>query len=204
MLLNRPGGASPHPPPPPPDVITLPRVDAVEVRHQQTSQEGESLRSRCSSCHGSRHLLPATTATSLWSVLEAEDERGQIDEPSHAERPRAPFLRPPLPPPELRPLSRLLRSKWPPRRRPEPHQHPMRLPRLHRRCHPRGGGGSRHPHHFCRHPRSHHPHDPTGAVPTVATVAASLFPPVAFRQLFLRGLARRRGRGPRRGPLVGP
>ena len=36
------------------------------------------------------------------------------------------------------------------------HQHPTCLPRLPHLC--RGGGGGRHPHHFCRRPRSHHPH----------------------------------------------
>ena len=78
--------------------------------------------------------------------------------PSHAKRP-APFLRPPLPPTELRPLPRLLRPKLSVGGALSHHQHPTRLPRLHHRCHPRGGGGGRHPHRsFCRHPRSHHPH----------------------------------------------
>ena len=77
------------------------------------------------------------------------------------------------------------------------HQHPTRLPHLHHHCHPRGGGSGRHPHRrFAA--------TPTGAAPAVATVAASLFPPVSFRQLFLRGSARRRGRGPRRGPSTRP
>ena len=85
------------------------RINPVEVRHQRTQQEGASLRLRRSSCHGSGHHLPATTATSLWaSVIEIEDERENVEEPSHAERPLAPFLRPPWPPPELRPLPWLL------------------------------------------------------------------------------------------------
>ena len=84
-------------------------------------------------------------ATSLWSVLEDEDEREEVDEPSHAERPLAPFLRPPFPPSELRPTAPVFGPNMPPRRRPHAHQHPMR-------CHPRGGGGGRHPHHFCCHP----------------------------------------------------
>ena len=83
--------------------------------------------------------------TSLWSVLEDEDEREEGDEPSHAERPLARFLRPPLLPPELRPTAPVVRSKLPPRRRPQAHEHPIC-------CHPRGGGGGCHPHHFCRHP----------------------------------------------------
>ena len=45
---------------------------------------------------------------------------------------------------------------------------------------------------------------PTVAVPAVATVAASLLPLIAFRPIFLRGSARRRGRGPRRGTSAGP
>ena len=62
-----------------------------------------------------------------------------------------PFLRPPLPPPELRLIAPVVGPKLPLRRRPGLHQHPMRLPRLHDRCHPRGGGGGRHPPHFCCH-----------------------------------------------------
>ena len=45
---------------------------------------------------------------------------------------------------------------------------------------------------------------PTVAVPAVATVAASLFPPVSFCQLLLRGSVKRQGRGPRRGLSAGP
>ena len=104
--------------------------------------KGESLRPGCPSCHCSLHRFPATTATSLWSpVLETEHEREEVDEPSHAKRLLAPFPRPTLLPPESRPRSPLLRLNLPPRRCSEPHHHPMRLPRLHHRCHPRGGDG---------------------------------------------------------------
>ena len=61
-------------------------------------------------------------ATSLWSVLEGEDEREEVDEPSHAERPLAPFLRPPLPPPGLRPTAPVVGPRLPPRGRPQPHR----------------------------------------------------------------------------------
>ena len=44
----------------------------------------------------------------------------------------------------------------------------------------------------------------TLAVHAIATVAASLFSQVAFRLLFLRGSARIRSRGHRRGPSEGP
>ena len=75
--------------------VALLRVNPVEVRHQQTQQEVESLRPRCSSCHGFGHLLPATTVISLWSsVLKNEGEWEEVHDPSHAERPLAPFLRP--------------------------------------------------------------------------------------------------------------
>ena len=40
--------------------------------------------------------------------------------PSHAERPRVLFRRPPVPPPELRPPTRFVRPCLPSRRRPEP------------------------------------------------------------------------------------
>ena len=85
-------------------------------------------------------------------MLENKDEREKVDEPSHDERPLAPFRRSPLPLPELRPTPTVVGPKLPLRRRPQQHQHPIRLPRHHHRCHPRGGGGGRHPHHFCRHP----------------------------------------------------
>ena len=55
-------------------------------------------------------LLPATTVTSPWSVFELEDEREEVDEPSHDEGPRALFRRPPVPPPELRTPLRLVRA----------------------------------------------------------------------------------------------
>ena len=45
---------------------------------------------------------------------------------------------------------------------------------------------------------------PAVAVPAVATVAASLFPPVSFCQLFLWGSAKRQDRGPCRGLSAGP
>ena len=38
-------------------------------------------------------------------MLEAGDKREEVGEPSHSERPLAPFLRPLLPPPELRTAS---------------------------------------------------------------------------------------------------
>ena len=41
--------------------VALLRANPVTVRHQQTQQEGESLRPRCSSCHGS--CYPGTTRT---------------------------------------------------------------------------------------------------------------------------------------------
>ena len=45
---------------------------------------------------------------------------------------------------------------------------------------------------------------PNGTVATATTVAASLFAPVAFRQLLLRGSARRRDWAHRREPSAGP
>ena len=45
---------------------------------------------------------------------------------------------------------------------------------------------------------------PTVAVPAVATVAASLFPPLSFCQFFLRDSAKRQGRGPLLGLSAGP
>ena len=108
------------------------------------------------------------------------DERKEVDEPSHAERSsRA------IPPPELRPLPWLL----PPRRRPKPHQHPMRLPRLHHRCHPHGDGGGRHPPHFF------FAATPTVAFPAVVTVAASLFPPVFVLKTLRKGFGQNTGWG---------
>ena len=60
-------------------------------------------------------------ATSLWPVLEDEDERAEFDEPSHAERLLAPFLCPPLPPPELGSTAPVKGPKLPPRWPPQPH-----------------------------------------------------------------------------------
>ena len=85
-------------------------------------------------------------------MLENKDEREEIDEPSHAERPLTPFLRPPLSPPELRPTAPVVGPKLHRRRRPQPYQHSMRLPSPHHRSHPRGGGGGRHLHRCCCHP----------------------------------------------------
>ena len=80
-------------------------------------------------------------ATSPWNVLGDEDEWEQVHEPFHAERPLAPFLCPPLPPPQLRPTAPVVGPKLPLRQSPQAHQHPMR-------CLYRGGGGGRHPHFF--------------------------------------------------------
>ena len=129
-------------------------------------------------------------------MLENEDEREEVDEPFHAEHPLAPFLRPPLPPPELRPLPRLLDQS----------------------C--SLGGALSHTSIRCASPASTTAvtnaaavvvatptvfvATPTVSVPAVATVAASLFPPVAFPQLFLQDSAKRQGREPRRGPSAGP
>ena len=65
-------------------------------------------------------FLPATTVTSPRSVFELEDEREEVDGPSHAEGPRVLFRRPPVPPPELRPPPRLVCSWLLPWRRSEP------------------------------------------------------------------------------------
>ena len=93
----------------------LPSVYSIEVRRQQAQQEGEGFGSRYSPSHGPQHLLPATTVTSPWAVLEPADELKEIDEPYSLERPLAPSLRPPLRPPELRPPSpRLFLLKPPP------------------------------------------------------------------------------------------
>ena len=114
------------------------------------------------------HFLPATTTTSVWSVLEDQDEREEVDELSHAERPLAPFLC----------------------------QSCGQLPRLLDRNCPLGGA-LRHTSTRCAVTPAAavvvatptiFAATPTVAVPAVATVAASLFPPVKFRQLFLRGL----------------
>ena len=43
-------------------------------------------------------------------MLELEDEREEVDEPSHAEGPRALFRRPPVPPSDLRPPLRFVRA----------------------------------------------------------------------------------------------
>ena len=147
--------------------VALLRVNPVEVRDQQTQQEGENLRPRCSSCHGFSYFLPATTTTSLWSVLEDEDELEEVDEPSYAGRPLPPFLRPPLPPPELRPTA----------------------PVLDQSC--SLGGALRHASTRCAVTPAATVvvATPTVAVPAVATVAASLFPSFSFCQLFLRGSA---------------
>ena len=161
--------------------LALLRANPVEVRDQRTQQQGESIRPRCSSCRGSCHFLPATTTTSLWSVLEDEDEREEVDEPSDAERPLAPFSRPLLPPPELRPTVPLLDQSCP------------------------LGGALRHNSTLCAVTPTAvvvvttptiFSASPTVAVPAVATVAT--FPPVSFCQFFLRGSAKRQDRGPRR------
>ena len=172
--------------------VALPRVDLVEVRLQRAQEEGKNLQSRCSSCHRSRHLFPATSVTSPWSVVEAEDEQEEVDEPSHAQRPLAPFLRPSLPRPELWPLPRLLRPKLTPRRRPEPHQLSMSLPRLHHRCHPRSGGGGRHPQHFCHHPRSYHPH---GCGPRGRDCRCVAVPPGCVPSTLAPGFGQKTGSG---------
>ena len=54
--------------------VALPRVDAVEVRHQATQQESIGLRTRGSLLDVSRHLFPVTTVASSRSELETEDE----------------------------------------------------------------------------------------------------------------------------------
>ena len=100
--------------------VALPRVDAVKVRHQTAQQEIEGLRTRSSLLDVSRHLYPVTTVTSPWSVLGAEDELKEEEEPYPVERPLAPSRRPPWPPPELRPPPRLPRPTALPWRRPEP------------------------------------------------------------------------------------
>ena len=135
------------------------------------------------------YLLPATTATTLWFALGDEDEWNEVDEPSHAERPLAPFLRPRSLPPELRPTAPVGGPKLPPRWRP---QHTSTR--------------------FAVTPaavvvvatRTILADTPTFAVPAVATVAASLLSLVLFCQLFLLGSAKRQGRGPRRGLSAEP
>ena len=99
-------------------------------------------------------------------MLENKDEREEVDEPFHTERPLAPFLRPPLPSPEL--------------------------PRLLDEICPLGGALS-HTSTRCVSPASTtavipaavvvvatptmFAATPTVAIPAVATVAGSLFPP---------------------------
>ena len=117
-------------------------------------------------------------------MLENEDEREEVDEPSQAERSsRA------IPPPELRPLPWLLDQSCP------------------------LGGVLRHTSTQCAvtpavvvvvaTPTIFAP-TPTVGVPAIVIVAASLFPPVSFCQLFLRESAKRQGRGPLRGLSAGP
>ena len=128
-------------------------------------------------------------ATSLWFVLEDEDEREEVDEPSHAERP-------------LRHSSALccLRQSC---------SQPPRL--LNQGC--PLGGALRHTSNRCTVTPAAvvvvatptiFAANPMVAVPTVATVAASLFPPVSLCQLFLQSSAKTQGRGPRRGLSAGP
>ena len=133
----------------------------------------------------------------MWSsVLENEEEREEVDDPSHAERSLAPFLRTPLPPPELRHLPRQLVKGCP------------------------LGGALSHTSTRYASPASTTAVTPVAVVvvatliifattPSVAVLAVRnvvtpLFLPVASRQLVRQSLARRRGRRPRCGPSVGP
>ena len=127
--------------------------------------------------------------TSLWSVFEAEDEREKVDKPSHAERSPAPSS-----------ALRCLRQSC------------GQLPRLLDQISPLGGA-LRHTSTRCAVTPAAFvvvatpiifAATPTVAVPAFATVAALLFPPVLFCQLFLLGSAKRQGRAPRRGLSAGP
>ena len=116
-------------------------------------------------------------------MLENEDEWEEVEEPSYAERPLAPFLSTTLPPPELRPTAPVVGPKF------------------------LLGGTLSHTSTQCAFPGSITATTPAAVVlvatptmfaatPTVAvsagaTVAESLFPPVLFRQLFLRGSSKR-------------
>ena len=129
-------------------------------------------------------------------MLEDEDEREEVDESSHAERPLAIFLRPPLLPPGLWSTAPVVGPKLPPRRRLQPHQHPMRLPRVHHAVTAAAVVVVATPT-ICAATL-------TIAVPVVVTVPASQFPPVSFCQFFLWGSAKRNGWGPCRGLSAGP
>ena len=89
----------------------------VVTRHSQFAQT----LSGGSNIHQGRSylLLACYTVTSPWLVLEPENDWEEVGEPSHAERPRALFRRPPVPPPELRPPPMLVRTWLLPWRRPE-------------------------------------------------------------------------------------
>ena len=145
--------------------------------------------------------MSAIIVISPWSVLEAEDEREEVDEPSHAERTLAPFFLPPLAQPELRPLSRLLRPPLPPQRQPESPPAPDASPPPPPSLPPRDGGGGRHPHHFCSHPRSDHPHEygPRGRDYRCVAVSPGCVP-----STLPPGSARRQGWAPSRGPTAEP
>ena len=160
--------------------VAVVRVNPVEVLHQRTQQKAERLRPRCYSCHGSSHIFPATTVTSPWSVVEAKDDRGKVDETSHAQRPLAPFLRPLLPPPELWPLLRLLQQTL--SHALSHHRHPSRSRASTTDVTPAAVVGVANPTLFDA--------TPMRAVLTVAAVPSSMFPPVAFRTVIFRGSVR--------------
>ena len=64
-------------------------------------------------------------------MLENKDYREEADEPAHTERPLTPFLRPPLPPPELRPTAPVVGPRLPPGRRPQPNRRSSGIGCLH-------------------------------------------------------------------------
>ena len=135
-------------------------------------------------------LWPATMVTSPWSVLQPEEQREEVDEPSYAERPLTLFRRPPVPPPELRRPPRLLRPRFLLWRRHDPPPYPTRVIRLPHRCRHRNGCGGGDPHQYRLLPSltAATPRATTsaGAVFAVATVALPPFLPVALLQRLLR------------------
>ena len=150
------------------------------TRHNQLSRTtDEAITSR----EGVTCILPATTVTSPWSVLEPEYEREAVDELSHAKKLRAMPCRPPLPPSPLRPPSPLVRHWLPHWRRPE------QLPVLDAPPLPTPPPCSgRHRYYYRRLPQLGCRHHATLAVgvPAIPTVDASPFVKVALLQLLLR------------------
>ena len=148
-------------------------------------------------------LLPASTVALPWSVVEPEDEREEVDEPFHAEVPRALFRRSPVLLSRaaaaapvgsglVSPLeaSRAATST----RRPSPAFTIVAVA-------PAAVVVVATPTIFAGTPGAT---TPTGSVPAVVASAVSLFPPLGFRQLFLRGRPENGVGGLVVAPVAGP